>query len=114
MKLTATKEAKFGDFYHVPVQSTALTFEDKWIAKYAEFEESASINECLPVSGAMNSDIRPIWPGTRTCGRAFTVLCRSGDNLILQKALTMLTPAIFFLSAAMASRNPAVCSAAYW
>ncbi|MBQ6002307.1 MAG: 4-carboxy-4-hydroxy-2-oxoadipate aldolase/oxaloacetate decarboxylase [Synergistaceae bacterium] len=78
--------------YEYDVNLIHQTFEDKWIEKYSEFEESASINECMPVSGAMNSDIRPIWPGTRTCGRAFTVLCRAGDNLILQKALTMLKP----------------------
>lgn len=62
------------------------------VAKYAKLEESASINECLKVNGALNHDIRPVWPGSRMCGTAVTVCARAGDNLMLHKAITMIKP----------------------
>ena len=62
------------------------------IKKYDTLDESASINECLKVSGALNHDFRPVWPGTKIIGAAFTVRARAGDNLILHKALTLLKP----------------------
>ncbi len=66
--------------------------EDDLIRKFARLDESASINECLPVNGALPHDFRPVWPEQRMVGRAFTVRARPGDNLILHKALTLLSP----------------------
>lgn len=65
---------------------------DELIERYRAIEESASINECLPESGALQHDFRPVWPEQRMVGRAFTVRARAGDNLILHKAITMLKP----------------------
>ncbi|MDR1931781.1 MAG: hypothetical protein LBQ57_03050 [Spirochaetales bacterium] len=62
------------------------------IKKYSTLDESASINENLKVSGALNHDFRPVWPGTKIVGSAFTVRVRAGDNLILHKAITLLKP----------------------
>jgi 4-hydroxy-4-methyl-2-oxoglutarate aldolase len=62
------------------------------IKKYSALEESASINESLEVSGALNHDFRPVWPGIKMVGAAFTVRARAGDNLILHKAITMIKP----------------------
>jgi 4-hydroxy-4-methyl-2-oxoglutarate aldolase len=62
------------------------------IKKYSTLEESASINETLEVSGALNHDFRPVWPGTKMVGAALTVRARAGDNLILHKAITMIKP----------------------
>ena len=59
---------------------------------YDTLDESASVNECLKVNGALNHDFRPVWPGTRIVGSAFTVRARAGDNLILHKAITLLKP----------------------
>ena len=70
---------------------------DELIEAYRKIDESASINECLPVSGALQHDFRPVWPGVRSCGRAFTVRARAGDNLILHKAITMLRPNDFLI-----------------
>jgi 4-hydroxy-4-methyl-2-oxoglutarate aldolase len=42
--------------------------------------------------GAMDCSIRPVWPGSRICGVAFTVQARAGDNLIVHKAIDMLKP----------------------
>ncbi len=71
--------------------------DDALLAAYAELEESASINECLPVNGALNHDFRPVWPEQKAVGRAFTVRARPGDNLILHKALTMVQPGDFII-----------------
>jgi 4-hydroxy-4-methyl-2-oxoglutarate aldolase len=62
------------------------------LKKYSTLDESASINECLKVNGALNHDFRPVWPGTKIIGSAFTVRARAGDNLILHKAITLLKP----------------------
>lgn len=62
------------------------------LENYRKIEESASINECMAENGALEHDFRPVWPGTRIVGNAFTVKARPGDNLILHKAITMLKP----------------------
>ena len=62
------------------------------IKKYSTMNESASINESLKENGALNHDFRPVWPGTKIVGSAFTVRVRAGDNLILHKAITLLKP----------------------
>ncbi len=62
------------------------------VAKYAEFDESASIHECMGKRGSMGGHIKPVWPGSRICGPAFTVEARPGDNAIIHKALDMLKP----------------------
>lgn len=64
----------------------------EWLEKFSAIEESASINECMEVSGALNHDFRPVWPGTRAVGRALTVRARAGDNLIIHKAISMIKP----------------------
>lgn len=64
----------------------------EWIDKYSVIEESASINECMEVSGSLSHEFRPVWPGTRAVGAALTVRARPGDNLIIHKAISMLKP----------------------
>lgn len=73
------------------------TVTDELIKRFSNVGESASINECLEKNGALTHDFRPIWPGSRAFGRAVTVACRGGDNLILQKVITMLKPNDFLL-----------------
>ena len=66
---------------------------DKELVKlYSLLGESASIHECMNKTGAMNSGMRPVWPGCRICGTAFTVHTRPADNLMLHKALDMVQP----------------------
>lgn len=62
------------------------------VEKYSTIEESASLSENLPWNTALDSGVRPLWPGTRLCGPAFTVQARPGDNLILHRALRLLKP----------------------
>ncbi len=67
--------------------------QEKIIQAYADVEESASINEALPLkNGALHSSIKPLWPGTKLCGAALTVECAAGDNLMLHKAISMAKP----------------------
>jgi 4-hydroxy-4-methyl-2-oxoglutarate aldolase len=63
------------------------------VEAYSKVDESASINESMPnKDGALNSHIKPIWPGTRMCGTAFTVQSGIGDNIMLHKAISMAKP----------------------
>lgn len=63
-----------------------------WVEKFSAFEESASIHESMGGKNAIGPYIRPVWPGMRMCGIAFTVDARPGDNLIVHKAINMLQP----------------------
>lgn len=63
------------------------------VAAFAALEESASINESMVNrDGALDSRIKPVWPGARMCGVAFTVQCGIGDNIMLHKAISMARP----------------------
>lgn len=60
------------------------------VQAYARIEESASINESMPKkNGALSSAIRGIWPEIKMCGRALTVQCGIGDNILLHKAISI-------------------------
>ncbi len=54
--------------------------------------QTATLHEVMGRKGAMDSDIRPVWPGTRVAGSALTVKCRPGDNLMLHKAVSIAKP----------------------
>jgi 4-hydroxy-4-methyl-2-oxoglutarate aldolase len=43
-------------------------------------------------TGALDSAIRPVWPGARVCGPAFTVKCPPGDNLAIHRCLEFVSP----------------------
>jgi 4-hydroxy-4-methyl-2-oxoglutarate aldolase len=47
----------------------------------------ATVYEASGRKGYIENAIRPIAPGTRICGPAYTVQCAPGDNLMLHKAL---------------------------
>lgn len=53
---------------------------------------AATAHEVMGRKGAVDSRIKPISPGMRACGRAFTVWAEPGDNLIVHKALSMAGP----------------------
>ncbi len=74
------------------VVKTYEKVSQEWIDKYSVIEESASINECMEVSGSLNHEFRPVWPESRAVGVALTVRARPGDNLIIHKAISMLKP----------------------
>lgn len=58
---------------------------------YSE-QDVATIHEAMGQRGAMTHTIRPLTPEMRCVGRALTVKCHSGDNLMLIKAVSMAKP----------------------
>ena len=60
----------------------------------AEFEKiaPATAHEALGKTGAMMSDIKPIYSGMKVCGPAIPVRCHPGDNIMLHKAVAIAEP----------------------
>jgi 4-hydroxy-4-methyl-2-oxoglutarate aldolase len=52
----------------------------------------ATLHEAQGRTGALSSRIKPIYPGMRACGTAFTVKCHPGDNLLLITAISLAQP----------------------
>ena len=52
----------------------------------------ATVYEASGRKGYIGNAVRPIAPGTRICGPAYTVQCAPGDNLMLHKALQRAAP----------------------
>lgn len=54
--------------------------------------DAATAHEAMGKRGAMVHTVRPLDPGMKCCGRALTVQCHAGDNLMLIKAVSMAKP----------------------
>ena len=55
-------------------------------------QDVATVHEAMGKRGAMVHTIRPVSPEMRCVGRALTVKCHPGDNLMLIKAVSMAKP----------------------
>ncbi|MEV4008936.1 RraA family protein [Nonomuraea angiospora] len=66
------------------------TFQDT-LARLAALP-TANIGDAMDRLGVLDSRIRPIWPGARVAGRAFTIWTRSGDNALIHQALDVVEP----------------------
>lgn len=55
-------------------------------------QSSATVHEAMGRIGALDMNIKPIARGMKLCGRAVTVGCHTGDNLMLIKAVSMIKP----------------------
>jgi 4-hydroxy-4-methyl-2-oxoglutarate aldolase len=53
---------------------------------------AAAVHEASGRNGALPSAIKPVRPGSRICGPAFTVDCPAGDNLWLHRAIYAAQP----------------------
>jgi 4-hydroxy-4-methyl-2-oxoglutarate aldolase len=53
-------------------------------------QATATIHEVMGQKGDMDPGIKPLAKGMRLCGRALTVQCPPGDNLMLIKAVSLL------------------------
>lgn len=51
----------------------------------------ATVHETMGRRGALTGSFKPLDVGMRCCGRALTVQCASGDNLMLIKAVSMVS-----------------------
>jgi 4-hydroxy-4-methyl-2-oxoglutarate aldolase len=61
------------------------------IERFAAFDP-ATLYEAAGQRGMVDPAIRPAWPGARICGRAATVACPPGDNLMLHIAVVDAPP----------------------
>lgn len=59
--------------------------------RFAEIDV-ATAHEALGKRGAMDAAIKPIYAGMRVCGTALTVRSQPGDNLMLHKAIDIVSP----------------------
>lgn len=66
-------------------------FDQALLDAYAN-ESSATVHEAMGRRGAMNHTIKPIAKGMKIVGRALTVRCHAGDNIMLIKAISMAQP----------------------
>ena len=57
----------------------------------ADFDP-ATLHEAGGRIGAVDPDLKPIWPGASVAGRAFTARCHPGDNLALHRAVATAQP----------------------
>src|SRR5262245_56968513 len=64
---------------------------------FAEFDP-ATLYEAAGQKGMIDPAIRPAWPGARVCGRAATVECPPGDNLMLHVAVANATPGVVLVA----------------
>lgn len=57
----------------------------------AEFGQASSsqVADVMLRFGALDGGIRPVWKSPRVIGAALTVWCRSADNLMMHKALSL-------------------------
>ena len=55
-------------------------------------QDVATVHEAMGRRGAMTHEIKPVDVSMKMCGRALTVQCQSGDNLMLIKAVNMAKP----------------------
>ena len=53
---------------------------------------TATVHEAYGRAGAMCAAIKPIYRGMRVCGTALTVRSQPGDNLMLMKAIELISP----------------------
>jgi 4-hydroxy-4-methyl-2-oxoglutarate aldolase len=61
------------------------------VLAYADLDV-ATVHEAGGKRGALAAGIKPIHPGMRVCGTALTVSCQPGDNLMLHKAIDIVSP----------------------
>lgn len=62
---------------------------DDAVLKAYQAQSAATVHEAMGRRGAMDMTIKPVAAGMTLCGRALTVRCHTGDNLMLIKAVSM-------------------------
>lgn len=73
------------------IRITRPYIQDDILAEYRKLDV-ATVHEALGKRGAMLRQIKPLAPDMRLCGRALTVKCHAGDNIMLIKAASMVKP----------------------
>jgi 4-hydroxy-4-methyl-2-oxoglutarate aldolase len=73
--------------------------ERSLVEQIAKFEPS-TLYEAQGRRGALDSRIKPLYPGMAACGTAVTARCHPGDNLMLQVAISLAKPGDILVVAA--------------
>lgn len=63
--------------------------DETLLSKLEGVADAALLHEAMGKRGAMNHDIKPVYPGAKLFGRALTVRCRPSDNLMLHLAISV-------------------------
>jgi 4-hydroxy-4-methyl-2-oxoglutarate aldolase len=64
-----------------------ITGEEAEAVAFLKTVPPAWISDAQGSTGVMDADIRPIWPGARLCGPAYTARCYPGSIITVHKAL---------------------------
>jgi 4-hydroxy-4-methyl-2-oxoglutarate aldolase len=72
--------------------TTTVNRPDADLIKAIQPYAPATLHEAQGRTGALAARIKPIYPGMRACGPAFTVKCHPGDNLMLITAISLAQP----------------------
>ncbi len=64
---------------------------DRLVKAFAD-HDVATVHEALGRRGAMGAVIKPLYPGMHVCGTALTVRGQAADNLMLHKAIDVVSP----------------------
>ena len=72
--------------------TTTVNRPDAELIKAIQPYAPATLHEAQGRTGALAARIKPIYPGMRACGPAFTVKCHPGDNLMLITAISLAQP----------------------
>lgn len=65
---------------------------DPALLRAYEGQAAATVHEAMGRRGALDPAIKPLAGDMTVCGRALTVRCHTGDNLMLVKAVSMAGP----------------------
>lgn len=65
---------------------------DPALLRAYEGQAAATVHEAMGRRGALDPAIKPLAADMTVCGRALTVRCHTGDNLMLVKAISMAGP----------------------
>ena len=69
-----------------------FTRPDEEIIKALANIPTSTISDAMGRCGAMSSDMKPIFPGARVCGPAYTIRVYANDNLMVHLALKEARP----------------------
>lgn len=78
-------------------QTPAAPAVNESLERFAAFD-CATLYEAAGQKGMIDPSLRPAWPGARVCGRALTVECPPGDNLMLHIAVANAQPGVIVVA----------------
>jgi regulator of RNase E activity RraA len=73
------------------VQTETDPIPAELLARYSKLP-TANVADAMGRLGALDSRIKPVWPGATVVGPAYTVWTRAGDNKVLHEALGLAAP----------------------